>query len=109
MLRAAALLLLSVALAACQTGKKEEEASKDTFVCALNGERFIVRFTEQEARILLPGGDRLTLYQVATIDGTVRFTNGMMELRGKGAALTLVKDGVAMNLTGCEPLMVPKS
>ncbi len=108
MLRAAALLLLPAMLAACQTGKKEEEASKDTFVCALNGERLVVRFAEQEARMLFLGGDRVILYQVGTQDGSVRFSNGMMELRGKGMALALSRDGVTSNLVGCEPLMVPK-
>lgn len=108
MLRATALLALLCLLAACQTGKKEEEPSKDTFACKLNGERFVVRFTEQEARLLMPGGDRVNLYQVAS-DSGVRYTNGLMELRGKGMELTLVRDGAPNVLVGCEPVMVPKS
>jgi hypothetical protein len=108
MLRAAALLLPLAVLAACQTAKKEEEPSKDTFVCALGGERLVVRFTEGEARLLFVGGDRTILYQVGTTDGSVRFSNGVTELRGRGTSLTLIRDGNASTLAGCEPLMVPK-
>lgn len=84
------------------------ELSQDTFSCKLQGERFIVRFTEQEARILMPPDARpVTLYQVSTGAG-VRYTNGMIELRGSGTSLTLVRDNFAVALTDCEPLKVPK-
>jgi membrane-bound inhibitor of C-type lysozyme len=108
MFRCAALLVLLTFLAGCQTGKKEEEPSKDTFACKLNGERLVVRLTEQEARLLFPGGDRVNLYQVAS-DSGVRYSNGLMELRGKGMELTLIRDGSPNTLIGCEPIMVPKS
>ena len=38
----------------------------------------------------------------------VRYTNGMMDLRGAGTELTLTRDNFAVALTGCEPLKVPK-
>jgi hypothetical protein len=84
------------------------ETSKDTFGCKLNGQRIVVRFTEQEARILMPPDERLvTLYQVSTQNG-VRYTNGMMDLRGSTSDLTLIRDNTATALTDCEPLKVPK-
>jgi membrane-bound inhibitor of C-type lysozyme len=89
-------------------GDGEMEVSKDTFACKLQGDRIVVRFTEQEARILMPPDERLvTLYQVPS-GGSVRYTNGMMELRGAGTQLTLIRDSFAVALTGCEPLKVPK-
>lgn len=100
--------LAVAALAACATSSGETEISKDTFACKLQGQRIVVRFTEQEARILMPPDDRLvTLYQVSTGTG-VRYTNGMMDLRGAGTELTLTRDNFAVALTGCEPLKVPK-
>lgn len=108
-------ILLFTALAAfvagCASfGETEMEASRDTYACKLQGKRLVVRFTEQEARLLMPPDERLvTLYQVTTMNG-VRYTNGMMELRGAAAGtdLTLTRDNVAMALTDCEPLQVPK-
>jgi hypothetical protein len=58
----------------------------------------------------MPPDERLvTLYQVSTMGG-VRYTNGMMELRGTGIGtdLTLTRDNFAVALTDCEPLKVPK-
>ncbi len=101
-------MIAAACLAGCATGDGEMEPSKDTYSCKLQGERFIVRFTEQEARILMPPeGRAVTLYQVTTGAG-VRYTNGMMELRGSGTNLTLVRDNFAVALTDCEPLKVPK-
>jgi membrane-bound inhibitor of C-type lysozyme len=101
-------LLASSVLAGCATSGGEMETSKDTFACKLNGQRIVVRFTEQEARILMPPDERLvTLYQVATLNG-VRYTNGMMELRGSTSDLTLIRENTATALTDCEPLKVPK-
>jgi hypothetical protein len=106
--RFAIALLAAAALGGCATGGGEMETSKDTFACKLNGQRIVVRFTEQEARILMPPDERLiTLYQVSTHTG-VRYTNGMMELRGDNMDLTLIRDGAATGLTDCEPLKVPK-
>jgi membrane-bound inhibitor of C-type lysozyme len=98
----------AVALAACATSSGEMEVSKDTFGCKLQGQRIVVRFTEQEARILMPPDEHLvTLYQVSTQNG-VRYTNGLMELRGSTSDLTLIRENVAVGLTDCEPLKVPK-
>ncbi|HEX4885634.1 MAG TPA: hypothetical protein VFX05_15930 [Casimicrobiaceae bacterium] len=100
-------LALCAALAACGGGTKEEVPSKDTFECMLQGERWLVRFTDGEARLLNPQGERVNLYQVPTGSG-VRFTNGMLELRGQGTDLTLISDGFARRMNDCKPVMVPK-
>jgi hypothetical protein len=100
-----ALSLVAVAaLAGCQDMKKKEaeEAAKNTFACTLDGERLVIKFDIGEARLLLPGGERVILYQIAAASG-VRFTNGFMELRGKGMELQLVRDGVVASLGGCVP------
>jgi membrane-bound inhibitor of C-type lysozyme len=89
-------------------GETEMEVSKDTYACKLQGQRLVVRFTEQEARMLMPPDERLvTLYQVSSAT-SVRYTNGMMELRGAGTQLTLTRDNFSVALTDCEPLKVPK-
>jgi len=100
----------SLLLAACENPmkKQEEEIAKSTFACQLNGERFIVRFAEGEARVLLPGAQRVTLYQIPTgsTGSLVRYSNGALELRGRGAELTFVADGVPTPLRDCEPYAV---
>jgi membrane-bound inhibitor of C-type lysozyme len=97
-------LAAAVALAACENPqkKKEEELAKNTYACQLNGERLVVRFVEGEARMLMPGAQRVTLYQLPTASG-VRYSNGGMELRGRGTELQLVQDGVTTPLRDCEP------
>jgi hypothetical protein len=107
------LVVVAVAalLAACETPqkKREEELAKNTFACQLNGQRFVVRFVESEARMLLPGaGERVTLYQIqpGNTGATVRYSNGSMELRGRGTELTLISDGQATPLRDCEPYAV---
>jgi len=85
--------------------KKEEELAKTTFACQLNGERFVVRFVEGEARVLMPGAQRVTLYQLPTASG-VRYSNGNMELRGKGTELQVIIDNVTTPLRDCEPYAV---
>lgn len=106
----AALAAASFLLASCDTPQKrrEEELAKNTFACQLNGERFVVRFTEGEARILLPGAQRVTLYQIPTgsTGALVRFSNGSMELRGRGTELTFIVDNVSAPLRDCEPYAV---
>lgn len=98
-----------ILLAACGgVSKADEEAAKNTFACEAAGERIVVRFDTGEARLLMPGGERITLYQVASGSG-IRYTNGMMDLRGKGMDLQLARDGGnAVPLTGCAPLPLPK-
>jgi membrane-bound inhibitor of C-type lysozyme len=100
--------LAVAALAACSSSptKEELEAARNTFACQLGGERLVIRFDSGEARLLMPGGDRVTLYQIAAASG-VRFTNGLMELRGKGMELQLVRDGTATILEGCQPHAPP--
>ena len=99
----------AVVLTACadRTKPDEEEMAKNTIVCQLGSERVVIRFDAGEARLLVAGADRITLYQIPS--GTnIRYSNGMMELRGKGMALELVRYGAATELTGCQPYAVPK-
>ena len=98
------LLLAAVALGGCDLPqkKKEEELAKTTFACQLNGERFVVRFADGEARILLAGAQRVTLYQIPSTSG-VRYSNGTMELRGRGTELQFIADGTVSQLRDCEP------
>jgi membrane-bound inhibitor of C-type lysozyme len=107
----AAVLLVAIAAGGCENPlqkKRDEELAKTTFACQLNGERFVVRFADGEARILLPGAQRVTLYQLSAVSG-VRYSNGSMELRGKGSELQFIQDGVLSPLRDCEPyaLMPP--
>ena len=108
----AAAIVLPLLLGACDSlnpqKKKEEELAKTTFACQLNGERFIVRFTEGEARVLLPGAERVTLYQIPTgsTGSMVRYSNGSLELRGRGTELTFFSDGAWAPLRDCEPYAV---
>jgi membrane-bound inhibitor of C-type lysozyme len=97
------------ALAACNTSPSKEaaEAAKNTFACQLAGERVVIRFETGEARMLMPGGERVTLYQISAASG-VRFTNGLMELRGKGMDLQLIRDGNLATLEGCQPYAPPQ-
>ena len=97
-------LTATAVLAACENPqkKKEEELAKNTFACQLNGERLVVRFVEGEARMLMPGAQRVTLYQLPTATG-VRYSNGTMELRGRGTELQMLRDGTTTPLRDCEP------
>lgn len=103
-------LAAALALSACENPqkKKEEELAKNTFACQLNGERFVVRFVEGEARVLLPGAQRVTLYQIPNVGAGVgvRYSNGNLELRGRGSELVFVADNVATPLRDCEPYAV---
>ena len=98
-------------LAACEhkPSKEEEEAVRNTFACQLAGQRLVIRFDTGEARMLTAAGERVTLYQIPTSGGLVRYSNGNVELRGKGEDLTLIEDGVASKLDGCKPYAAPTS
>lgn len=103
-----ALVALAVALGACDSlnpqKQREEELARNTFACQFGGERFVVRFAEGEARVLL-AGQRINLYQIP-VGGTqslVRYSNGSMELRGRGTELTFIVDNNATVLQNCEP------
>lgn len=99
----------ALALAACagSPSSEEIEAAKNTINCKLAGERLVIRFDTGEARLLMPGGERVVLYQIPAASG-IRYSNGSVELRGKGMDLQLVRDGTAMALGGCEPYAIPK-
>jgi len=103
----AALAVATLAACSASPSKEAEEAAKNTVACQLAGERVVVRFETGEARMLMPGGDRVTLYQIAAASG-VRYTNGLMELRGKGMELQLVRDGTVATLEGCRPYAPPQ-
>jgi membrane-bound inhibitor of C-type lysozyme len=96
-------------LAGCQQGptKEEIEAAKNTVDCERPGERIVIRYADGEARLLLPDGTRVVLYQVPSGSG-IRYLNGLMELRGKGMELELVREQAAVHFT-CKPYELPKS
>jgi membrane-bound inhibitor of C-type lysozyme len=99
---------LVVALAACQTGpsKEEIEAAKKTIDCQRGDERILIRFEDNEARLLMPDGSRVVLYPVAVASG-IRYTNGLIELRGKGMDLQYIRNGEASTLA-CKQYELPK-
>ena len=105
---ATAVVFLAAPGCADKPSKDEQEAAKNTFACKLSGERLVVRFDSGEARLLMPGGERVVLYQLPTASG-VRFSNGTLELRGKGIDLQLIADGNATPLVDCQPYVLPKS
>jgi len=106
-LRLIALFVIAF-LAACQSGpsKDEIEAAAKTIDCARADERIVIRFDEGEARLLMPDGTRVILYQVQVASG-LRYTNGLMDLRGKGFDFTLVREGIVATLT-CKQYEIPK-
>ena len=100
---------VALSLGACNSAakKEEEEVARNTFACTAKDERIVIRFDRGEARLLMPSGDRVSLYQVPSGSG-VRYTNGSMDLFGKGADLRLARDGApAEALEGCAPLLAP--
>jgi membrane-bound inhibitor of C-type lysozyme len=101
--------LTAIVTAGCSNkpSKEEEEAARNTFACQLRGERVVLRFDAGEARLLMPGGERVVLYQLPTASG-VRFSNGTLELRGKGTDLQLFNDSGAVPLVDCQPYALPK-
>ena len=102
------LLPLGVLVAACQQGptKEEIDAAKNTIDCDHGGERIVIRFDADEARLVMPGGARVTLYQVPVGSGQ-RFTNGPIDLRGRGLDYSLTLDRQTMKMT-CKPYEIPK-
>ena len=95
---------------ACQTGgptPDEIEAAKETVDCDWGGERIVIRFTEGEARLLMADGSRTILYQVPAPVG-IRYTNGMLDLRGSSNLdLLLQRDRITMKMA-CKPYEIPK-
>jgi len=103
-------LLAGALLAACanQPTPEQIDAANNTFICQARGERVVIRFDTGEARMLLPNGDRITLYQVASQSGA-RFMNGLLELRGRGTELTLLHNGAPTALENCHNPPLPQS
>ena len=103
-------VLILTGLAACEhkPSKEEEEAVKNTFACQLAGQRVVIRFDTGEARMLTATGEKVTLYQIPATGGLTRYSNGSVELRGKGEELTLIEYGVASKLEDCKPYAPPK-
>jgi membrane-bound inhibitor of C-type lysozyme len=103
---AAAILPLVVACTPAPT-KEEEEAAKNTWACMAGGERIVIRFDVGEARLLMPDGNRVFLYQIPTTSG-VRFSNGQIDLQGTGMDLEFVRMGSATRLKDCQPFSAIK-
>jgi len=102
-------LALACALCACQHGPSQDEieAAKKTIDCRHGAEeRIVIKIDEGEARMLMPDASRVVLYQVQVASG-LRFTNGLMDLRGKGMDFVLTRDGEATKLE-CKPYEIPK-
>ena len=110
--RVAIALILSTAVlfAACAhtPSKDEEEAARNTIVCKLDGERLMIRFDAGEVRLLMPSGEKVSLYQISG-DTMMRYTNGIMELRGKDLQQTLLRNGDATKLDDCKHYEIPKA
>jgi len=112
--RTLAIALAAAALAtACGTQEKQpDQPSGDTIACQLDGQRLVIRFLPDEVRMLTPDGERVTLQKVPASSG-VRYTNGIMEIRGGGGppsnpgGLVFIREGTGWTLTNCAPLMVP--
>lgn len=107
-LRSLSSLLIVGLVVGCQQGptKEEIEAAKNTVDCERPDERIVIRFEEGEARLLMPDGTRVVLYQVPSGSG-IRYLNGLMELRGKGMDLELVRDQASVHLK-CKPYELPQ-
>ncbi|HEY3180208.1 MAG TPA: hypothetical protein VGL25_15165 [Casimicrobiaceae bacterium] len=102
------LIAATLSFAACQSSgptKEELEAAKNTIDCDYGGERIVIRFADGEARLLMPDGTRVILYQIAAASG-LRYTNGLMELRGTGLDLQLARDRITMKMI-CKPYEIP--
>ena len=104
---ATAAVVLLCASCAMPPSKDELEAAKNTFACRSGEARIVIRFDVGEARLLMPDGDRVSLYQIPAGSG-VRYANGDMELRGKGMDLQLLRHGAPMPLADCQPYQAPK-
>jgi hypothetical protein len=103
----------AVALALVATGcehkvtKEEEEAAKNTITCQLSGDRLVIRFDSGEVRLLTATAEKITLYQIPS-GAVMRYSNGNMELRGKGLEWTLTDLGASATLESCKQYAAPK-
>ena len=105
--------LVALALSGCLDNPSKDvlDVSLKWFVCFLYGVRVVFRFfcfDTNEARMLMPGGDRIVLYQVQSVEG-LRFSNGDLELRGKGTEFALIDHRTAVQapLADCAPYSLP--
>jgi hypothetical protein len=73
----------------------------------LAGERLVIRFDQGEARMLTATSEKITLYQIPSA-GATRYSNGNVELRGKGMEWTLTELGASTNLVSCKQYAAPK-
>ena len=113
-LRDAATAVAAALLAAgCAAPEKQPDVpSQDTIACQLEGQRLVIRFLPDEVRVLTPEGERVNLQKVPAASG-VRYTNGLLEIRGGGGSPTMpegllyIREGTAWRLQNCAPLMVP--
>jgi len=109
---AAAIAAASVAAACAAPEKGPDVPSQDTLACQLAGTRIVIRFLPDELRLLTPEGERVTLQKVPASSG-VRYTNGLIEVRGGGGSgpmpggLVYISEGIGRTLEQCAPLMVP--
>ena len=107
LVRCAAFIAMFIVGCTPAPSKEEEEAAKNTWACMAAGERVVIRFDVGEARLLMPDGNRVFLYQIPTTSG-VRFSNGQIELQGKGMDLELVRMGSPTHLKDCQPFSAVK-
>jgi hypothetical protein len=104
---------LAVALALIATGcehkptKEEEDAAKNTISCQLAGDRLVIRFDAGEVRMLTATAETITLYQIPA-GAVMRYSNGNLELRGKGLDWTLTDLGATTPLESCKQYTAPK-
>jgi membrane-bound inhibitor of C-type lysozyme len=103
----AAALALIVAGCEHKPTKEEEEAAKNTITCQLAGERLVIRFGSGEARMLTAAAEKITLYQIPSGAGT-RYSNGNVELQGRGMDWTLTELGASTTLESCKQYAAPK-
>jgi hypothetical protein len=100
---------LALIAAGCEhkPSKEESDATKNTMTCQLAGDRLVIRFEPGEVRMLTATAETITLYQIPA--GTVmRYSNGNLELRGKGMDWTLTELGTLTTLESCKQYAAPK-
>ena len=109
-------ICFAAALALITTGcehkpsKDEEEAARNTISCQLSGERLVIRFDVGEVRMLTSTAETINLYQIPS-GSVMRYSNGNLELRGKGMDWTLSdvsNPGAPSTLESCTRYTAPK-
>jgi membrane-bound inhibitor of C-type lysozyme len=100
---------LALIAAACEhkPSKEESDATKNTMTCQLAGDRLVIRFEPGEVRMLTATAETITLYQIPS-GAVMRYSNGNLELRGKGMEWTLTDLGTLTTLESCKQYAAPK-